>query len=66
MEWAIWNITQLETLFILGSYDRQLSLIREASHVYRILVGKPLGKWPLRRLRNRLEDNIMMNCGEGG
>jgi len=32
--------------------------------VYRVLVGKPEGKRPLRRPRRRWEDNIIMNVQE--
>jgi hypothetical protein len=31
-----------------------------------VLVGKPEGKRPLRRLRRRWEDNIKMDLQEGG
>jgi hypothetical protein len=34
--------------------------------VYRVLVGRPKGKRPLRRPRNRWEDNIKMNLREIG
>ena len=34
--------------------------------VYRVLVGKPEGKRPLRRLRCRWEDNIKMDLQEVG
>jgi hypothetical protein len=32
----------------------------------RVLVGKPEGKWPLRRPRHRWEDNIKMDLQEIG
>jgi hypothetical protein len=32
-------------------------------YVYKVLVGKPEGKRPLGRLRNRREDNIKMDLG---
>jgi hypothetical protein len=35
-------------------------------HVYRVLVGKPEGKRPLRRLRRRREDNIKLDLREIG
>jgi hypothetical protein len=38
----------------------------EGRGVYRILVGRPKGKRPLRRLRRRLEDNIKMDFREIG
>jgi hypothetical protein len=34
--------------------------MREKMKVYRLLVGKPEGKRPLRRSRSRWEDNIKM------
>jgi hypothetical protein len=34
--------------------------------VYRVLVGKPKGKRPLRRPRRRWNDNIKMNLKEVG
>ena len=34
--------------------------------VYRVLVGKPEGKRPLRRPRRRWEDNIKMDLQEVG
>jgi hypothetical protein len=38
----------------------------EERGVYRVLVGKPEGKRPLRRPRSRLEDNIKMDLQEVG
>jgi hypothetical protein len=38
----------------------------EERGVYRILVGKPEGKRPLRRPRHRWEDNIRMDLQEVG
>jgi hypothetical protein len=35
-------------------------------HAYRILLGKPKGKRPLRRPRRRWADNIKMDLGETG
>jgi hypothetical protein len=35
-------------------------------NAYRLLVGKPEGKRPLRRPRRRWVDNIRMNLGEVG
>ena len=34
--------------------------------VYRVLIGKPEGKGPLRRLRHRWEDNIKIDLQEVG
>jgi hypothetical protein len=34
--------------------------------VYRILVGKPVGKRPLGRLRSRWEDNVRLGLREVG
>jgi hypothetical protein len=36
------------------------------SKVYRVLVGKPKGKSPLRRARQRWEDGIKMDLKENG
>ena len=38
--------------------------MEEGRGVYRVLVGKPEGKRPLRRPRRRWEDNIMMDLQE--
>jgi len=38
----------------------------QGSGVYRVLVGKPEGKRPLRRPRRRWEDNIKMDLQEVG
>jgi hypothetical protein len=38
----------------------------EGRGVYSVLVGKPEGKRPLRRLRHRWEDNIKMDLQEVG
>jgi hypothetical protein len=38
----------------------------EGRGVYRVLVGKPEGKRPLRRPRHRWEDNIRMDLEEVG
>jgi hypothetical protein len=40
--------------------------MREKRNVYRILMGKPEGKGPLRRQRRRWVDNIKMNLKEIG
>jgi hypothetical protein len=40
--------------------------MREKRNVYRILVGKPEGKRPLRRTRRRRVHNIKMNLRETG
>jgi hypothetical protein len=40
--------------------------IEEKRNAYRILVGKPEGKKPLRRQRHRLEDSIKMDPREIG
>ena len=53
----------------------KLRIMRWAGHVarmgegrgmHRVLVGKPEGKRPLGRPRNRLEDNIKMDLREVG
>jgi hypothetical protein len=40
--------------------------MREGKRVYRVLVGRPEGKRPLRRPRRRQEDNIKMVLWEIG
>ena len=40
--------------------------MRERTGVYRVLVGKPVGKRPLGRPRRRWEDNIKMYLQEVG
>jgi len=38
--------------------------VRERRGVYRVLVGKPIGRRPLGRLRHGWEDNIKMDPQE--
>jgi len=38
----------------------------EGRYVYRVLVGRPEGKRPLRRPKRRLEDNIKLDLREIG
>jgi hypothetical protein len=38
--------------------------VGERRSVYRVLVGRPKGKRPLRRPRHRWEDNIKMDLRE--
>jgi hypothetical protein len=40
--------------------------MRENSNVYRILMGEPEGKRPMRRRRSRWVDNIKMDVREIG
>jgi hypothetical protein len=40
--------------------------MEEARKVYKVLVGKPEGNRPLRRLRRRWEDGIRMDLVETG
>jgi hypothetical protein len=40
--------------------------MREDRGVYRVLVGKPEGKRPLRKPRRRWEDNIKIDLQEVG
>jgi hypothetical protein len=40
--------------------------MREERKVYKVLVGKPKGKGPLRRQRRRWEDGIRMDLRESG
>jgi len=41
-------------------------MLGESRRVYRVLMGKPVGKRPLRRPRCRWEDNINMDLQEVG
>ena len=41
-----------------------MARMREGRGVYRVLVGKPVGKRPLGRPRRRWEDNIKMDRQE--
>ena len=43
-----------------------VACMRERRGIYRVLVGKPEGKRPLRRPRSRWEDNIKMDLQEVG
>ena len=43
-----------------------LARMGEGRDVYRVLVGKPAGKRPLRRPRRRWEDNIKTDLQEVG
>jgi hypothetical protein len=45
---------------------RHVVRIGERRGVYRVLVGKPEGKIPVRRTRHRWEDNIKMDLQEVG
>jgi hypothetical protein len=45
---------------------RQVAHIGEEREVYKVLVGKPEGKRPLRRQMRRLEDGIRMDLGKIG
>ena len=52
-------------------WEGNVARMGERKGVYRVLVGKPEGKRPLRRPRRRWEDNIKMDlqemvCGEYG
>ena len=38
--------------------------MEKSRNAYKILVGKPMGKRPLGRLRHRCEDNIKMDLSE--
>jgi hypothetical protein len=44
----------------------QVARVEEGRSVYRILVGKPKGKRPLKRPRRRWEDGIKMDLRETG
>jgi hypothetical protein len=45
---------------------RQIACMGEMRNAYKILVGKPEGKRPLGRPRQRWEDNIRMDLREIG
>ena len=46
-------------------WARHVARMEEGRGVHKVLVGKPEGKRPLRRLRRRWEDNIKMDKWEG-
>jgi hypothetical protein len=48
------------------SWAGHMARMGEGRGVYRVLVGKPKGKRPLRRPRRRWEDNIKMDLREIG
>jgi hypothetical protein len=48
------------------SWAEHVARTEEGRVVYRVLVGKPEGKKPLRRSRRRWEDNIKMDLREIG
>ena len=45
-------------------WARHVATMGERTGVYRVLMGKPEGKRPLRRTRRRWEDNIKMDLQE--
>jgi hypothetical protein len=47
-------------------WARHVKRLGEKRNAYRLLVGKPEGKRPLRRPRHRWMDNIRMELGEVG
>jgi hypothetical protein len=47
-------------------YMGHVAQMEEKRNAYRLLVGKPEGRRPLRRPRWRWVDNIMINLGEVG
>jgi hypothetical protein len=47
-------------------WEEHVVCMGEKRGVYRVLVGKPEGKRPLRRPRLRREDNIKMDLQEVG
>jgi hypothetical protein len=53
---------QVEESEMGGAY----SILQEKRNAYRLLVGKPEGKRPLGRPRQRWENNIKMDLGEIG
>jgi len=76
-EWRKLNNEELSDLYSLPNIVRVVKSRRmrwawhvarmgEGRGVYRVLVGKPDGKRPLRRPRRRWEDNIKMDLQEVG
>jgi len=76
-EWRNLHNEELNYLYSLPSILRVIKsrIMRRAGHVermresrggYRVLVGKPEGKRPLRKYRRRWEDNIKMDLQEVG
>jgi hypothetical protein len=76
-EWRKLHNEELNGLYSLPNIVRVVKSIRlrwagrvarmgEGRDVYRVLVGKPEGKRPLRRPRRRWEDNVRMDLQEVG
>jgi hypothetical protein len=76
-DWRKLHNSELLNLYSSSNIIRMMKSrrMRWAGHVarmgqklnaYRILVGKPEGKRPLRRRRRRWEDNIKIDLGEVG
>jgi hypothetical protein len=47
-------------------WEGHIACMGEIRNAYKILIGKPEGKGPLRRSSNRWEDNIKMDPKELG
>jgi hypothetical protein len=56
----------INLIFYIMCKDNTCSMHGEKKNVYRVMVGKPEGKRPLRRPRCRWEDNIKMDFREIG
>jgi hypothetical protein len=76
-EWRQLHDEELTDLYSSPNIPRVIKSrrMKRAGHVadmgerrgaYRVLVGKPVGKRPLKRARNRWEDNIKMDLQEVG
>ena len=59
------NIVRVLKSRIMG-WAGHVARMEEGRGVYRVLMGKPEGKRPLRRPRHRWEDNIKMDLQEVG
>jgi hypothetical protein len=76
-EWRKLRNEELSDLYSLPNFVRvaksrrmrwagHVACMGEGRGVYRVLVGKPVGKIPLGRPRRRWEDNIKMNLQDVG
>jgi hypothetical protein len=60
------NVVSVIKLRRMDGWTGNVACMRENTGEYRILVGKPEGKRPLRRPRRRWVDNIKMDLQEVG
>ena len=47
-------------------WTRNVARMEKGRSAFKLLTGKPIGKWPLGRPRRRWEDNVRMNLKEIG